>query len=291
VEFTPNSDKVKAKNISYVQTLIAKRGDDPILPSDPAGDFGGGAEYGGADYRRVDFLEKSESDPFYGTRWDGTHWVDEPGATQMPGPGQDEKKMEGSRPANAQSPSAVLNDSPTVQVAQNESKLFETAAVVLETGQMLASIRWGYRYRDEGPTPVELVGGNPEDCVEGASPEVNAAVTRFYAARFIEILDTFAPASATLSAQHTAQLDHVAAALKARPQSKVQLGGAADLSESDATGVAGKRAEAASSYLKKQGIDPSRIEVTAYGSDWARVPTTAGAAQAENRRVQVWIHD
>ena len=70
---------------------------------------------------------------------------------------------------------------------------------------------------------------------------------------------------------------------------KVQLGGAADLSEKDPDKVSLDRANAARDYLIGKGIDGGRIEVQSYGSAWARTQTTAGKDEPKNRRVQAWV--
>ena len=77
----------------------------------------------------------------------------------------------------------------------------------------------------------------------------------------------------------------------AKPDEKVtiELGGAADLSETDPGPLSVKRAEAVKAMLVTLGVDGSNVTVTGYGSDWARVRTTEGASEAKNRRVQVRV--
>jgi outer membrane protein OmpA-like peptidoglycan-associated protein len=293
IEFTPNAaTRASARTITFVQTVRATRQGNPILPSDPAGDKGGGAEYGGPRYVRVDFTAAHEAEPFYGARWDdaapgGGAFADEPTATQNSGlagatPG-------GSRPANTSTASAIVNDTPSLQYFQGEKKEFETVAMVAETGQVLGSLRWGFEYKCQGPNAYQLIGGTVSDCSDGATGEFRPAVDRFFAARFDTIVDSFPAGGSTLTTAQQTQLNPVVARLNANASETVQLGGAADLSESDPVTVSRQRAEAVKAHLVGRGIAASRITIHTYGSTYARVPTAAGAAEPRNRRVQVWV--
>ncbi len=60
------------------------------------------------------------------------------------------------------SKSAVLNDSPMLKVG--ESKQFETAAIIVETGHLLGSLSWIIQCRATG-----FLGGDPSTTIRSAT--------------------------------------------------------------------------------------------------------------------------
>ena len=179
-----------------------------------------------------------------------------------------------------------------MNIAKDEKFSFETVAIVVETGEVLGVLKWGWGYKDEGDNPVYLTGGTDADCVEAASPDFEAALAKYYEAKFETILDTFAPGSDALTPGHTEQLKSVVSKAKADPGVKVQCAGFADLKESDPVGISKKRAEAVKAHLIAQGVPASQIDdIVAYGSDWARAKTAPGADEPKNRRVQLWVRN
>lgn len=168
IEFVPN-ERVARLNptISYIQTVRSSI-------------FGSGTA-------EVDVL-KGDKDPFYGAQWDETNqrWVGEPKSVQIGGLG------EGSRPYGRSSGSAVLNDSPMLNIG--EAKFFETVVVVVETGEVLGSLSWYIVRRDVdlmgilpawlkkwlyGENTTTTIVGNVV-CSPEASPQFHAAVKRYY---------------------------------------------------------------------------------------------------------------
>jgi len=84
-------------------------------------------------------------------------------------------------------------------------------------------------------------------------------------------------------------LDDVAQRLGADPRSRVIVIGCSDSREKSAE-VAQRRADAVKDYLaKERGIDGSRIETRSVGATKPLSPGTDAAAQAQNRRVEVWF--
>jgi outer membrane protein OmpA-like peptidoglycan-associated protein len=170
------------------------------------------------------------------------------------------------------------------------SSEFETVPVVLETREPLGALSWGYKIRDQATSAIELLGGTEADCKDAPSTDWGKTVDRFYAGKFSTILDGFEVDNAELSAAHHAQLEGVAAKMKADATLKAQLGGACDLTEQPGAALSLKRAENARDYLVGKGVAAGRIEVQSYGSDWARVEAQRLVAEGKNRRVQIWLH-
>ena len=175
IEFIPNATVAGAHpTISYIQTVSSS-----IF--NPRGES------------EVDVLS-TDTDPFYGARWDETkkQWVDEPRSTQHRDLAIDDMTapQEGSRPYTATTGSAVLNDSPFLNIG--EVKYFETAVVVVDTGEVLGSLSWTILRFEAGfvpafvnrwlgrKQPTSTIARNVV-CKPGASPEFDAALKRYYA--------------------------------------------------------------------------------------------------------------
>jgi hypothetical protein len=232
--------------------------------------------------------------PFYGpARWDekNRQWV-----PQGTGPPYESYK---NQPSSATDRTAYLFDAPSVP--PTEQKMFETAAVVPETGEALGSLRWGVS------STGKLLGGEPKDCTDALSAEFNAAVERFYAtpqglgSAYDAILDGFpandgSPAgtqqAASLTVEQQVQLDGIAKTFATRasqsPDCAIELGGFADASEADPGGTSERRIEAVAAYLIDKGVGKDKLYVAgAFGAAWARFPPSAG--ESRNRRVQIRI--
>lgn len=287
IDFKPDRSKVSAENVSFAQTVRNQLGNDRVYPGEPM-PYGNKRDYkkfeDPEEHRRIDHFAGAENDPFYGAAWDqdGREWQ------------QEQKGLDvGSSIKGKSSSAARLIDGPDEPMAREGKgdtvKEFETCAVVLETRQPLGALTWGWKARDKENAAIELTGGLDADCSDAPSESLEAALDRFYEAKFAVILDGFASGHADLTASHKAELDTVAIKLKAKPALTVELGGAADLKERKPEEVSKNRAEAASAYLEKKGIDAARISIQSYGADWAQVTTTAGADEPKNRRVQVWV--
>jgi outer membrane protein OmpA-like peptidoglycan-associated protein len=292
VHFTPDKDKVQAKNVSYIQTVLNKVGNDlayaggtaanPALNKNKFEKF----EEAGSK-RRVDHLPDTENDPFYGAEWDQANktWKDE-SADWIVG-----SSHKGQVPTTAK-----MYDIPGAGVAReglgDASKEFETVPMVLETRQPLGSLRWGFKIKDEENAPIELTGGKDEDCTDAPTADWASAMDQFYVGKFEEILDDFDIAKSDLKPDHKAKLDSIVTKMKANVALKAQLGGAADLTGDEKFNqeLSLKRATAARDYLVDKGIDAGRLELQSYGADWARAEQEAGKSEGKNRRVQIWLH-
>lgn len=175
IEFVPNATVAATRPIiSYIQTMSSS-------------DFNPRGE------SEVDVLS-TDTDPYYGARRDETsqQWVNEPRSTQRRDPAIDDMTAspEGSRPYTAVTGSAVLNDSPHLNVG--EVKYFETVVVVVETGEVLGSLSWNIQQHQAGfvpgwmnrwfgwRQPTSTIVRNVV-CTPNASPEFDAVVERYYA--------------------------------------------------------------------------------------------------------------
>ncbi|HEX8107817.1 MAG TPA: OmpA family protein [Kofleriaceae bacterium] len=288
VDFLPDKTKVDAKNVSFVQTVLNTLNGNPkyagATKSNPVGNKTLYSPYEEAkEKRRVDHGASSENDPFYGAEWDNSakQWKNEGGGTVV-----------GKSTKGSSSSSAKMNDNPGTGLGR-EGKgdtvmEFETVPVVLETREPLGALKWGYKIQDKDNAPIELTGATKADCTDSPSATWGSALDKFYEAKF-EILDGFAQDKADLTSGHTAILDGIVTKMKAKPALRAELGGAADLKDADPATISQARADAAKNYLVSKGIDAGRIDTQSYGADWARVATTAGAAEPKNRRVQIWV--
>jgi outer membrane protein OmpA-like peptidoglycan-associated protein len=283
IEFTPSPNVAAAcKTISFIQT---------VSETTTSGGFLGLGSTTTSGTTDVDALP-GDRDPFYGAKWNvaGGKWGDEPGSTQArPGDYQGQGgPREGSRPFTASTGSAVLNDSPMLQI--NQTKQFETVAVVVETGQVLGSLRWNIqRWRaglfNQGSSTIV----RRADCTEAPSTDFPSVVENFYSAGGNVVLDGFAAGSAELPATHRQQFAPILDRLRKEPARRVIVGGAATQDEANPAALSRSRAESVRAYLAGEGVAESRIDVEAYGSDWARSPVTSGTSQL-NRRVQIRIY-
>ncbi len=292
-DFKPDHTKVEAKAVSFAQTVIQQQGATQVFPggtrADPTKDK---AKYTpfleSTDKKYIDHHPGTENDPYYGAEWDqaGKKWKKE----TTPG------SAVGSSKKGASSTSAKMLDRPEHSPITREGKgavkaEFETVALVLETREPLGALKWGCTIADAATAPLVLTGAKKADCTESPSAVWGAAMTKFYEGKFETILDNFDIAKHTLKADHKTKLDSVVTKMKAKPTSKVQLGGACDLTGNEKFNqkLALKRAEAARDYLVTKGIGAARIEIQSYSFDWARVEAKKGKSEGKNRRVQVLL--
>lgn len=103
----------------------------------------------------------------------------------------------------------------------------------------------------------------------------------------------FALNSATLSNPAKKELDKLAALLKDRPETKLQVGG-----HTDATGpsafnqtLSENRAKAVKSHLVAKGISASLIQTQGYGSSKPVASNQTAEGRLKNRRVEITILD
>jgi outer membrane protein OmpA-like peptidoglycan-associated protein len=292
VHFTPDKDKVQAKNVSYLQTVLNKVGDDRAYAGGTAANPGLNKakfekfEEAGSK-RRVDHLPDTENDPFYGAEWDqaSKQWVSEaPGTWAI-----------GSSQKGVSSSEASMTDGPSVLWARegkgDTETTFETVPTVIETREPLASLSWGFQIKDAANSAIELIGGEDKDAVDSPSADWGKTVDAYYAGKYETILDDYDIGKADLKPDHKTKLDDVATKMTGNPALTVELGGACDLTGNEAVNQALslKRAETARDYLVAKGIDAGRITVQSYSFDWARVQTEQGKSEGKNRRVQVLL--
>lgn len=308
VDFLPDPDKVDAKNISFVQTVLNTLGGKPLYPGASISDTVGKKTLykpfeESSEKRRVDHSVGSENDPFYGAEWDNSStpkkWKDEGNGTVVGGSSTALAKAGtavggffGRVMRASAARSAKLNDNPGTGLGRegkgDTAKEFETVPVVLETREPLGAIKWGYKIEDRANAPIILTGGTKADVTDTPSATWGAALDKFYSAKF-ETLDQFDPDKWDLKPEHKTALDGIVTRMKAKGSLNAELGGAADLKDADPAKVSQKRADAAKDYLVSKGIAAGRLTTQAYGADWAKVATTAGAAEPKNRRVQIWV--
>jgi outer membrane protein OmpA-like peptidoglycan-associated protein len=293
VDFLPDKDKVDAKNVSFLQTVIQQAGADRVDPggttADPSKEKARFTPLEDpASKKYIDHLPAVENDPFYGAEWDqaAKKWKKEPGAGIQVG-----NTVKGTS-----STSAKMNDTPNLGPVAREGKgdatsEFETVPVVLETREPLGALKWGFKIKDAENAPLELAGGQDADCTDTPSADWGAAVTQYYAGKYETILDEFDVAKSDLKPDHKTKLDGVVTKMKSNAALNVELGGACDHTGDEAfnQALSLKRAEAARDYLVSKGIDAGRITVQSYSFDWARVEAEKGKSEGKNRRVQVLL--
>jgi hypothetical protein len=244
-------------------------------------------------------------DPFYGAQWDTTNKKWGPEVTAPEG--------FKNAPSSAVDRSAYLYDEPVVYA--DTFKLFETVAVVPETGETLGALRWGVGID-------QLLGGEEKDCTDEPTASFSAAFKIFHAAPKPEsigakgrreyydaIVDgfiandgvampgprgvVFSPLEkvAILTQEHERKLDPVIARCKElrkeNTKLQVQVGGFADPTETDPRGTSEQRARAVKSYFVGQGVPASDVDIAPLGTAW--VLYTPGVKEGRNRRVQIRI--
>jgi outer membrane protein OmpA-like peptidoglycan-associated protein len=292
VHFTPDKDKVQAKNVSFIQTVVNKVGADLAYAGGTAANPGRNKakfekfEEPGSK-RRVDHLPDTENDPFYGAIWDQTakQWISENGGTWAVGSSQ----------KGVSSSEASMTDGPSVGWARegkgDTETTFETVPTVLETREPLASLSWGFKIKDAANSPIELIGGEDKDAVDAPSADWGKTIDAYYAGKYETILDDYDIGKADLKPVHKTKLDEVAKKMTGNAALTAELGGACDLTGSAAVNeaLALKRAETARDYLVGKGIDAARITIESYSNDWARAETQQGKSEGKNRRVQVLL--
>jgi outer membrane protein OmpA-like peptidoglycan-associated protein len=269
--FTPNKQD-KNKQITFLQTVLQTTSSSSRAKNIPLLDIG----------------RSDPFDPFYGADFStrSKEWTPE-GAPY----GYE------NAPSSATNPRASLYDVPSVPPEQ--TKLFESVAVVPSTGEVLGALRWGVEWRSGGSL---LVGAETKDCTDTASADYETAVKRFYATpatidvsdrkpigeqHYAAILDGFDADDAALTASHKKQLDEVAGQFKQFPKLSALLGGFADATEKDPSGISQGRAEKAKDYLIARGVQGAAIRTAGFGAAWARYPPSP--TETRNRRVQILL--
>ena len=244
VKFTPNWS-LGCKTITFLQTMLGtKRGTTKRDPSKKP---------------KIDILP-DEYEPFYGMDWDPNmkKWIPESAPKGFK-----------NAPSSAADRAAYLFDEPIAPPTR--ARMFETVAVVPETGETLGALKWGV---GEGAERVY--------CTDAPSAEFHAAVERFYATptaigpvsgreeRYDVILNGFIANDATLTADQEKQLDPIITRVRGDPRLMVIVGGFADAMELDPIVISEQRAQAVASYLIGKGVPTVNLKVTGFGATWAR---------------------
>jgi outer membrane protein OmpA-like peptidoglycan-associated protein len=262
LKFTPNLP-FRSKQITFLQTKREIRDNDPSAMAE--------MDIRAGEYR-----------PFYGMDWDPKmkKWVPE---VIAPPAGYK------NQPSSSTDPAAYLWDEPVT--FPGLTKLFESVAVIPETGETLGALRWGVG-KGKGAKDVE--------CTDETQAYFGVALERFYAtpkelgpgaeakAIYNVILDGFSANNATLTADQERQLDPILTSAKAETKQCVEVGGFGDAMDKDPMGISEQRARAVASYLLRKGALREQITMTGFGATWARYAASTKEAQGgRNRRVQI----
>jgi outer membrane protein OmpA-like peptidoglycan-associated protein len=250
-------------------------------------------EGGGQSPATVDIgMNREAFRPFYGANWDQAtkQWV-----------ASNEGRDVGfrSQPSTAGDPAAYLFDEPYF-FPPPHGRVFESVAVVPETGEVLGALTWGV-----GTVPA--YAQSPK-CAETPSSEYQSTVEKFYTPKdparghgqenYDVILDRFAANDAALSAEQKKQLDSIAARAKemisnnkGEPKSTDQhlvIGAFGDSMDKDPMAASEQRAQAVATYITSKGVRVSTLDVRTFGATWARYEVgTKKAQEGRNRRVQI----
>jgi outer membrane protein OmpA-like peptidoglycan-associated protein len=248
-------------------------------------------EGGGGDETTVDIgMNKSVFNPFYGVGWSGEAKRWEPS-------NEGEDVGFRSRPSNAADPAAYMFDEPYF-FPPPHGRVFESVAVVLETGETLGALTWGV-----GTVPAYA---EKPTCSDRPSAGYQGAVEKFYTPKspapehgrenYDLVLDGFAPNGATVTADQKSQLDAFAAYVKevvgtagaGNTKGHLVVGGFGDSTDTDPLAASDRRARAIADVLTGKGIPRDTLDLRPYGATWARYEATAKRAQeGGNRRVQI----
>ena len=233
---------------------------------------------------------RSEFHPFYGVDWDKKmkQWV--------PSNAGEDRGFR-NQPSSAADPAAYLFDEPYF-FPPPHSIVFESVAVVLETGETLGALTWGV-----GKVPAYA---EKPKCADRPSADFHGAVERFYTPKspapeggrenYDLIFEGFVPNSATLTADQKTQLDAFAANVKevigkADPdatKNQLVVGGFGDSMDTDPMAASERRIQAIANYLTGKGVPRDTLDLRPFGATWARYEvTTKKAEEGRNRRVQI----
>jgi hypothetical protein len=258
----------RSQTVTFLQTVLSTKEDTVATPSQQT---------------NVDLRpDIEETDPFYGADWDPgkNAWEAESVKTPVP---------EGFKnsPSSGTDASAYLFDQPVVYPGM--ARVFESVAVIPETGEVLGSLKWGL-------SKDTLLGAQTEDCTDLPSAGFGATMSKFYSVpqgeagydvygRFETILEGYAAGDFDLGTENQKQLDPVISKFVASPKMQIAVSGFADTSEEDPSFVSEMRALIVKRYLMSKGVPEGSIDVLTFGSAWARYPSSP--TETRNRRVQI----
>jgi outer membrane protein OmpA-like peptidoglycan-associated protein len=234
-------------------------------------------------------INQQAFDPFYGIDPERGRW-----RTEKMQPPQGYK----TQPSSASDPSAYMYDEP-FYFPPPHARLFESAAVVPETGETLGVLRWGV-----GEVPGDA---RSPQCSERPTPSHEKAVEKFYTPKmeggatsgeenYNVVFDSFEPDDASLTPEQKAQLSTVAERAKKlaaqTDQFQVVVAGFGDAGDHDADAASKKRAEAVANEIMGSGIAKDKVVIWGMGATWARYELNSKEAKAgRNRRIQARLFD
>ena len=101
----------------------------------------------------------------------------------------------------------------------------------------------------------------------------------------------FATGSAVIDQDGIRQLNWFVAQMKPYPQANFLVQGFTDDVGSEANNrqLSTQRAQAVALYLQSQSIDPSRLAVQGFGTDYAAAPNATAQGRRNNRRVELTV--
>ena len=154
----------KSKAISFIQVVHEwKVGGRPHYRSDYFKEFS--TDLTSGNYLEHDF---GDDDPYYGAKWDGKRW-------KFEGPGMEV----GSHSTGL---SAHMTDHPGFKNnKRNQESLLlrlETAAVAIDTQEVLAVLKWGLEIPKDDKLPIRLIAGTTGDVDVFVSPDFRSLVEK-----------------------------------------------------------------------------------------------------------------
>jgi outer membrane protein OmpA-like peptidoglycan-associated protein len=228
--------------------------------------------------------------PFYGVNWNEPlrRWV----------PSNEGTKIGfRSQPNSADDPAAYMFDEPYF-FPPPHGRVFESVAVVLETGETLGALTWGV-----GTVPTYA---QKPTCADRPSAAYHTSTEKFYTPEspapahgqenYDLIFDGFAPNSATLTAEQNKQLDSIAARVKEMigtgdPEATADhllVGGFGDSMDTDPMAASEQRTQSVANYLSAKGVPKVTLDLRPFGAAWARFElNTKQAQEGRNRRIQI----
>lgn len=259
----------RSQTVTFLQTVLTTKADTVAAPTEET---------------LVDMrTDIEELEPFYGADWDSGKkgWIAESVKTPVP---QGNKNA----PSSSADASAYLFDEPWLYPGMG--KVFESVAVIPETGEILGSLRWGV-------AGDELLGARSDDCTDMPSAGFDKTMLKFYSeprsdpdrpGRFDVIIDGFGPENIELSPDHERKLEPIIAKFLSYPKAMIAVSGFADTSEDDPSFVSEMRALIVQRHMMSKGVPQENIDVHSFGAAWARFPSSP--SETRNRRVQVRLY-
>lgn len=276
IKFSPNL-QYSGKTVTFLQTLHEEEKDNKV---DTIVDIG---------------VNEAAFRPFYGADWSEVtrQWI--------PG-GEGEMRGFRSRPSSSDDPAAYMFDEPEF-FPPRHGRVFESVAIVLETGEILGALTWGV-----GNVPAYA---QQPSCSDMASATFHSTIERFYTPKsptagygrenYDLIFERFAPNDATLTAEQKKQLNPIAVEAREifirskgdpkkeeKIKSSLVIGGFGDSADADPMAASVLRTQVVANYLLGKGAPEDMLDLRPFGTAWALYEVNTNKAQeGRNRRVQI----